>query len=305
MLADGVRVDALVGAVGAAVRPGDVVVDLGTGTGLLAVAAARAGACRVYAIESDAEVLEVARRVVVDNGVDDRVRLCHGRSTEVELPERADVVVAEIVGSFGLEEEITRYLDDARRRFLVPGGRVVPDAVRLMAAPTEQGSSLGVWARQVRDRHGIDLESVDGRTRHLSSDMWADPGDLLGPAGLVLHCDLTQPPPEPLQGRAVSVIGRDGSLSGWVGWFEMSSLGRLVLSTRPPSKLTSWSQVFLSVGEPIPVVAGGLAGLEVRFDAPYWTWAVETAGTRRSFSELEAWRPAVGVADGGEEAVPR
>ena len=95
-------------------------------------------------------------------------------------------------------------------------------------------------------------------------------------------------PPVPLRGRASSVLQRGGSLCGWVGWFEMSSGARPILSTRPPSRVTSWSQVFLSAGEPIAVEAGDEVSLDVRYDPPFWSWALAAAGTRRSFSELEA-----------------
>jgi len=72
------------------VKPGDVVVDIGTGTGILAIAAVRAGARHVYAIE-EARIARVARTLFEANGMTDHITLIRGRSTEVKLPQRADV----------------------------------------------------------------------------------------------------------------------------------------------------------------------------------------------------------------------
>ncbi len=77
-------------ALAAAVRPGDVVLDLGTGRGVLAIAAVRAGARRVYAVEAS-DIAEVAERVFAANGVQDRVELIVGWSRQIELPEPADL----------------------------------------------------------------------------------------------------------------------------------------------------------------------------------------------------------------------
>ena len=74
MIHDRRRVEAFRAAIEAAVQPGDVVLDIGTGTGLLACLAARAGARKVYAVE-EGGIATVAAGVVADNGYDDREQL--------------------------------------------------------------------------------------------------------------------------------------------------------------------------------------------------------------------------------------
>ena len=287
LLADGGRVHAMVQAVRAAVRPGDVVVDLGTGSGLLAVAAAQSGARRVYAIEAAGEIMDVARQVVADNGVGDRVVLVEGCSTEVDLDDEADVLLAEIVGSFGLDEGIIGYVDDARKRFLRPGGRLVPDGLRLVAAPTEQGLSLTSWAARLETQMGIDLSALDLHTRHLSRGMHAIAEALLGPPVELLDCDLWCPPAAPFHGGGSARLERDGLLCGWVGWFELRSGGRPLLDTSPGCDLPSWRQVWLPAGPPLAVADGTEASLEVRYDPPFWSWQLQVGDTNRRFSEFE------------------
>ena len=134
MLHDERRTGDYLTALTAAVRPSDVVLDIGTGSGVLAVAAARAGARHVYAVEAS-DIADVAERVFARNGVRDRVTLIPGWSRQIELPEPADLLVAEVIGNEPLEEEILETTLDARRRLLAPGARLIPNALTLLARP--------------------------------------------------------------------------------------------------------------------------------------------------------------------------
>lgn len=130
LLNDEVRTRAYLDAIKANVRPGDVVVDLGTGNAILAMAAARAGAARVYAIEASA-FADVAEQIIAANGLQDQVKVVRGWSNRVELPERADVLVSEIIGNDPLDEGVLRFMPDAVHRFLKPGGRILPNRLEL------------------------------------------------------------------------------------------------------------------------------------------------------------------------------
>ena len=134
MLHDDRRTGDYLAALAAGVRPGDVVLDIGTGSGVLAVAAARAGARRVYAVEAT-DIALVAAQVFEANGVQDRVTLVSGWSRQIELPERADLLVAEVIGNEPFEEEILETSLDARRRLLKPDARLIPHALTLLARP--------------------------------------------------------------------------------------------------------------------------------------------------------------------------
>src|SRR5260221_1743248 len=136
MLEDKPRTDAFLGAIADVVKPGDVVVDIGTGTGVLALGAARAGAKHVYAIEGS-EIGRAAKELFAANGFADRITLVPGWSTHVELPERANVLVSEMIGNDPLEERIIEIFADARARFLTPDARVIPRGVRVFVAPIE------------------------------------------------------------------------------------------------------------------------------------------------------------------------
>ncbi len=135
-LRDRHRVSAYERALREVVRPGDIVVDLASGTGILGMLACRAGARRVYAIE-EGGIAGLARQIARANGFEDRITSVRGNSRLVTLPERADVVVCDQIGGFGLEAGIFELAKDVRQRFLRPGGTFVPSAVELVVAPVE------------------------------------------------------------------------------------------------------------------------------------------------------------------------
>ena len=134
MLADNIRVEAYRRAIFQTVRKGDRVVDIGTGTGILAFFALQAGARKVYAIETG-PIIEVAKKTARDNGFLDRIDFIQQNSINTEIPERVDVLITETCGCLGIDEGIPDILYDARNRFLKKEGYIIPAELRLLAAP--------------------------------------------------------------------------------------------------------------------------------------------------------------------------
>ncbi|HEX9821811.1 MAG TPA: 50S ribosomal protein L11 methyltransferase [Methylomirabilota bacterium] len=165
MLNDRSRTAAYLAAIGEVVRPGDVVVDIGTGTGVLAVAAARAGARHVYAIEASG-IADVTRAVLAANDVADRVTLLRGWSTQLDLPETADVLVSEIIGDDPLEENVLGVTGDAVVRLLKPRARLVPARLRILGLPValppevQEERTVPANLRRWHSWYGIDFRPL-------------------------------------------------------------------------------------------------------------------------------------------------
>lgn len=115
------------------------VLEIGTGPyALLAIIAARAGAKKVYAIEAQPEAAKRARQAVMKAGFEDTIEVLEGFSTAVELPEKADVVVAEIVGSVASEEGMIATIRDAQARLVKQpelASSWIPNRCQTLAAP--------------------------------------------------------------------------------------------------------------------------------------------------------------------------
>ena len=134
MLNDKTRTSSYLAAIRKVVRPGDLVVDIGTGTGIYAMAAARAGARHVYAIEAG-RIARAARILFQANGLVDRITLIRGLSTQIWLPERADVLISELIGDEPLAERVIGITKDALRRLLKPGARLLPSGIKIFGLP--------------------------------------------------------------------------------------------------------------------------------------------------------------------------
>ena len=168
MIADRVRVDGYSRALSQAVRPGCVVADIGTGAGIFAMLACRFGARRVYAIEAD-DIIQVAREIAAANGCAERIEFIQGLSTQVSLPERADVIISDLRGVLPWFEGHIPAIADARRRFLAPGGVLIPQRDTLwtavVEAPEHYGPLVGPW---VENQFGYDLRPA----RRISTNTW-------------------------------------------------------------------------------------------------------------------------------------
>jgi protein arginine N-methyltransferase 1 len=166
MLEDRRRKLAFTRAVEAAVRPGDVVVDLGTGSGILAVAAARAGAAKVWALEPS-NMRTLAAKVFADNGCADVIEVVPGWSADFELDVPADVLTTDIVGNEPLDMRLWETVHDARQRLLRPGARTVPTAIEARAVlarvPDDEVARHVVTRQHLsawREEYGIDFSAL-------------------------------------------------------------------------------------------------------------------------------------------------
>ncbi len=112
------------------IHPDQLVFEIGTGGGLLAMLAARCGASRVVTCEANSLLAEVAKENIAANHLSHIITVVPKRSTElvvgVDLPERADVLISEIFGSQLIDEDVLISLEDAKARLLKPGATIIP-----------------------------------------------------------------------------------------------------------------------------------------------------------------------------------
>lgn len=141
MLQDQLRMAAYRKAIEETVRPGDVVLDLGAGTGILSLWALQAGASRVYGIDLSAPVLARAVERMAQAGLADRFVPINQLSFDVSLPEPVDVLISEIMGNMADNEDFQPILRDAIQRFLKPGGRVLPQSTATYLVPVAARSA--------------------------------------------------------------------------------------------------------------------------------------------------------------------
>jgi protein arginine N-methyltransferase 1 len=286
MLSDTVRVNAYHEAIHRNVAPGDVVLDLGTGTGLLAFMASRAGAEKVYAVEHS-DFIEVAREIAAHNNISN-IEFIQENSREFTPPEPVDVVLHEQMGDELFNENMLENLLDLRERALRPGGRILPAHFRLFVEPVSYINSMRVrrfWNIELPD--DIDLHATERSTAAARFDagrteqLWVRPGSVasaIGAAEPILDFDLhTLDSVDALQVDHVveRTADSDAIVDGFCVWFEARFDDQIVLSTSPLAPVTSWGNRLFRLDESVAAGESIRSHVHLGNIVDPSTWSVE------------------------------
>ena len=299
MVADPVRGAAYLHAIRSAVKPGDIVADIGAGPGILGVYAALLGARRVFLIEPD-ESVEVAMALAKENGVDDRVEVIRDVSMHVKLPELADVIISDLRGVlpfFGGHLEASA---DMRARLLKPGGVCIPQRDTMFLALTEDAASHDARVNTLRGVPEIAHVSLDRLLANRWFRVHAAPEYLLTSA-------------EPWLER--TVVTREGTVHGMLCWFDTMLTDDIGFSNAPTAPRALYGQAMFPVTPPLHVMRGDSASVRLRAvctDGEYlWSWQLRVerngsviAEARHSSLEGLTLSPSL-LARRAEDFVPR
>jgi protein arginine N-methyltransferase 1 len=291
MLEDHVRTGAYRDAIegNRAAFEGKVVLDVGAGSGILAIFAARAGAAKVYAVEAT-PMAALARKLVEANGLSDTIEVIQGTIETVALPEKVDIIVSEWMGYLLLRESMLDSVLVARDKFLKPGGALYPSHARLLLAPARSAlgasrsaefqASMQGWARfagEAASLYNVDVTALseayraEQRLYFMQTAAWADvhPDDMLGAAVAVKEYDLLTLTSEelaaPLNASMRLPLAADGPVDAVVGFFDVEFNGSpenpapapVVLSTAPDAAgATHWGQQVFPLVPPVRAAAG-------------------------------------------------
>ncbi len=255
MIRDRVRMAAYTEALRRAVRPGCIVLDIGTGAGIFALLACRFGAERVYAVETN-DALHVARAIAAANGYGERIRFIQGLSTEVTLPEQADVIVSDLRGVMPLHQGHLPAIVDARRRLLAPGGVLIPQCDTLWAAVVDAPDAYQPVTSPWEDAYGFDMSAA----RTIMANSWrkaaVTAASLLAepiPWATLDYTQLTEPN---VHAELAWTIARPGVGHGISVWFETRLFEDVGFSAAPDKPLTIYGQAFFPWERPVSLVAG-------------------------------------------------
>jgi protein arginine N-methyltransferase 1 len=292
MNSDSGRFKAYADAIARAVRPGDVVLEIGCGPGVFPLLACRAGAKCVYAIETD-DIIHLAKQLALANGFAERIKFLQSDSRRTELPVRANVIVADIRGALPLFEHAISTMEDARKRFLAPGGIMIPHRDTLQAAVVEAKEYYkGLTAPWQKAVESLDLSSALSLILNEKHGVSFNPGQLLTQA---LTCHVLDYNAGTVTRAAAALrfrIARAGTAHGLCLWFETQLFEGIGYSSGPGGASTIYGQAFLPWLEAVDVTEGQEIQVELHADfvgGDYvWRWDTKIDipdGTARHFQQ--------------------
>ncbi len=266
------RNDAYRAAIREVVKPDDLVLEIGSGAGLLAMLAAEAGAAQVVSCEMVGEVAEEAREIVARNGFADRVSIVpsHSRNLRVgvDLPRRADVLVSEILADDFVGEGALPSLKDAVERLVTPDVRIIP----------ERGAAMGllVGGEHIAYLLGLDKACGFDVSSFAKFKPWrqAIPGKIpyeaYSDAFPIIQYDFYDVASlEPADKTIEVPILSAGRCYGALQWLRVQLTSNVMYENHPDDTVSVWNKTLYSFPEPVDVRPGDVLSVRVWQDDHY------------------------------------
>lgn len=255
LLKDKIRMEAYKKAIEHTVKEGDVVVDIGCGLGILSFLAIKAGAKHVHAIDVDPATLNLAKTIAKMNGFDKKITFHKGFSSRLKLKEPADVIVSELFGNLGFNENCLPVLIDARQRLLKKDGKMIPFTLNLAMAPCYH-KDWEFTAKAMHNIYGVDFlpDSPDIDLGFPSVTIKHE--ELLADSIVFAETNFYSEKQLTIEATRKFQIVKDGIMTGFAGWFETYLTETINFNTSPSSLTTHWKQGFLPLRAPEKVKAG-------------------------------------------------
>ena len=279
MIADKVRTDAYARALRKAVGPESVVLDIGAGTGILSLLACQYGARKVYAVEPS-DAINVARQIATDNGYADRIEFIQALSTEIDLPEKANVIVCDIRGTLVPFQQQVLSITDARQRMLTPEGVLIPQRDSLWAAvveaPDAYNNIVDPWEKS---RFELNMNAA----RRIVTNSWirmrASAEQLLSEPRCWAVIDYTTVDSPNLDAVVRFQVTRDGIGHGLQLWFDAELIDGVGFSNAPEQPELIYGAGFFPWSSPVPLASGDTVVVRLRAnlsgDEYVWSWESE------------------------------
>lgn len=238
MLGDTRRLESYAKAIKDRVRPGHVIADVGTGTGILAIIAAKAGAALVFAIEANPIMFKMAQHMIDQNNLRGRVVPIFGDASHLKLPLKVDGVISEMIGNVGPEEGMTRVLSSFLNNNLKPSGFVIPSKLETRMAPVQYQRELSdVW--RIRDEGDFRLPPNLGR-RGAALHFFSRKPLFLSDDHIVYSWDASVRQCDPVWHQNF-VVSRPGTLQGVLMFFKARLSSSIELTNFPPYGGCNWA----------------------------------------------------------------
>lgn len=276
MINDHPRMQAYVQALRQAVRPGCVVLDIGSGSGIFSLLACQFGAGHVHAVEPD-DAIQVAMLMAQANGYAGRITFHQTLSTAITLPQPADVVISDLRGVLPLFQHHIPAIIDARQRLLAPGGVQIPRCDRLWLALVEDPKRYRPYAEPWLDNeYGLDLSAGQPMVVNTWRKTGASPEQFLAEPRHWATLNYQTVEQTDLAGEIIWKAERRGTAHGLLAWFDAELGDDIGFSNAPGKSELIYGQAFFPLRKPISLEQGDRIQVQLRANlvgSDYvWSW---------------------------------
>jgi tetratricopeptide (TPR) repeat protein len=253
-----------------AVKPDSVVFEVGTGSGLVAMMAARAGARLVVTCEAVPILAEVAKETVARNGYSDRIKVVSKRSTQVklgeDLPEKADIFISELINVGMLAPNMLPVIRHTRANFVKPDAKIIPAAAVVWGALAQCDHLAAVTP--VKRIEGFDMTAFDTfRTPgYVQIDLAADPHRMLSETFRVLDFDFRIDMKDADLQPLTVIASEAGTCHGIAFWFDLIMDEEVVYHSNSRNRTNHWKQAMYFFPQPVPVKPGDRLEIAAGYD---------------------------------------
>ncbi|KAG7662447.1 HMT1 [[Candida] subhashii] len=237
-----------------------IVLDVGCGTGILSMFAAKAGAKHVYSVDMSS-IIDKAKEIVSINGFSDKITLLQGKLEDIQLPvDKVDIIISEWMGYFLLYESMLDTVLLARDKYLVEGGLIFPDKCHMYIAGIEDGQYKDEKIFYWEDVYGFDYSPF---IKMAMSEPLVDTVDnkaLITTSDKFFEFDINTVTKEELAfDRSFEIEAIDADLChAFVVYWDAVFPGdeKVTLSTGPMNQYTHWKQTIFYMDQVLDLVKG-------------------------------------------------
>ncbi|KAI9313043.1 S-adenosyl-L-methionine-dependent methyltransferase [Dichotomocladium elegans] len=253
---------------------GKIVLDVGCGTGILSMFAARAGAKQVYAVDNS-DIVEKARANIKENGFDEIITVIRGKVEEISLPvDKVDIIVSEWMGYFLLFEAMLDSVLVARNRWLAPNGIMAPSHCRILMAALDDEDLKNDRCNFWDDVYGFKMTAMKGPVLQDALVDYIKPHTVMSTVATLKDLYLQQIVTRQLDFISTFEVqaNRDGTIYAFGGWFDtwftrdghpiplsreaQRVQGETFMTTSPFGEDTHWKQTIFILDKPLSLKQG-------------------------------------------------
>ena len=260
MMNDLPRNKAYFDAIKLAINENDLVLDIGTGSGILSMMAIDAGAKKVITCESSSSISEIAKKIIHKNGYSKTINVIKKKSTDLiigkDLPRKADVVISEILSAEFVGEGVCSSILDANNRLLAENGRMIPESGSIMIALLGENTEITNEVR-VGNINGFDLSKFNSVTSNRFTLRLNEKPKFLSNAEVAFKLNLYDLQKTSNKELILTLIAKEGGICiGVIQWMKIQLFNDIEHENKPGQTKSHWPTPVYRFDNPVELIAG-------------------------------------------------